>query len=375
MTNKKLNLDELFNEEELDKIDNFFPTESDHGTSPTILKKDKKQSKDKKPIQKDYRKILQKYFPKPEFSVERNAKNNEINYTVYSFTPTRQMCVNFELNFHKIDNKFKKFIDSKYTSKCNIQGSDVIKRLSSFAEDNDFYAYTLSDLSNLEINCDYIPNYDEINIPLAPLNILTKGESWYNSLGFYGRHYEEEKTENENFIKQEIIDFVLHLKEKIKMNKNELKELSEEVKRKPYLAFNEHALASKENQSESYIKYEALYRNFILLMEYFKRELLEKAFEKKIETNNVTLQDFFDEIKKTMRTEKDFCQDKYQILFSFLHGISGKTRKNFYVDKQASLFYHYHPERLVKFINKKQTGGKTKNNKLLKKRKTKRRSY
>lgn len=42
------------------------------------------------------------------------------------------------------------------------------------------------------------PDYKKLN--LAFFKILTKGESWYNSLGYYSDNYEEEKNHNQNII-------------------------------------------------------------------------------------------------------------------------------------------------------------------------------
>ena len=66
-------------------------------------------------------------------------------------------------------------------NKCNITGTDFLVKLETFAKKYNFKYIQLMDDSNIII--------ENIKIPLSILKILTKGESWYNSKGYYYTNY------------------------------------------------------------------------------------------------------------------------------------------------------------------------------------------
>jgi hypothetical protein len=78
--------------------------------------------------------------------------------------------------------------------KCGISGSETLKKIEEFARMSGFKKITLSDMSTIFV-CKQL-------IDLATLKILTKGESWYNSLGYKSINYDNEKKNNEALIKK-----------------------------------------------------------------------------------------------------------------------------------------------------------------------------
>jgi hypothetical protein len=74
-------------------------------------------------------------------------------------------------------------------SKCKFKGSESLKIVENLAKKIPNINYiSLADLSDISISS------SEINIDLTVLKILTKGESWYNSLGYVS----DDKTEKEH---------------------------------------------------------------------------------------------------------------------------------------------------------------------------------
>jgi hypothetical protein len=88
--------------------------------------------------------------------------------------------------------KKKNKIQISAMSKCGKNtGSFLLNKIEELAKSiENIYYITLEDLSKIKI-------YDS-DINLAILRILMKGESWYNSLGFFSNSYTEEKNHNEN---------------------------------------------------------------------------------------------------------------------------------------------------------------------------------
>uniref|UniRef100_A0A6C0E9W4 Uncharacterized protein n=1 Tax=viral metagenome TaxID=1070528 RepID=A0A6C0E9W4_9ZZZZ len=90
-------------------------------------------------------------------------------------------------------------------SKCGKNtGSSLLSKIDELANSIENINYiTLVDSSDIKI-------YDS-NIDLAILKILTKGESWYNSLGFFSSNYKNEKDYNEKNIRNIPINNVFDL--------------------------------------------------------------------------------------------------------------------------------------------------------------------
>jgi len=94
-----------------------------------------------------------------------------------------------------------------YLSKCDINGTESLRRIEEFAK-NIPYINTIwfTDGSIIEF-CD-------CSFDLAMLKILTKGESWYNSLGYVSENYDIEKSYNSLIIGLSCIEFIEELRQK-----------------------------------------------------------------------------------------------------------------------------------------------------------------
>ena len=109
---------------------------------------------------------------------------------------------------------FKDYIKIDKIDKCGIRGSETLHKIEQIGIRLDNIEYIcLEDDSNVEI----LP---DIEIDLGVFKILTKGESWYNSLGYFSKNYEEEVNDNKMIIEMTLSKF----QEKIQqLNIDELK--------------------------------------------------------------------------------------------------------------------------------------------------------
>jgi len=78
--------------------------------------------------------------------------------------------------------------------KCGSNGTFLIKKLEEYARSVGVKEIKLCDSSNIYTNC-IDESGEEIFIDLAYLKLLTKGQSWYNSLGYFSSHSNAEETE------------------------------------------------------------------------------------------------------------------------------------------------------------------------------------
>lgn len=277
-----------------------------------------------------YKKELEKFFPSNLFKII--IIENEI--LIESNDANEELCVRFEIFEF---NKYKKYIRSKETAKCSIPGKEVISRMIKFAEENNFYAYSLSDASSLRPQC--LEPY-KVLINLAALNILATGQSWYNSFGFFSKYFEEEKKSNEFFINQTFEIFeqsVLNNSEKARID----------LKNNYYDDENNMDWLKQQKLLEYYKEFskklQLVYSNFKALIGLFSLEITKVLESQNMsQISQIKLKDFFQEIQNSMRKETDFCNMKYETLSIFLQNISSL--------KELGFLYHPHPERLVKFF-------------------------
>ncbi len=73
-----------------------------------------------------------------------------------------------------------------------ISGREILLAIKNFAQEIGFLRVGLEDVSAIEIICPY----RTFDFSLATLKILTKGQSWYNSLGFESPNHKEEVKKN-----------------------------------------------------------------------------------------------------------------------------------------------------------------------------------
>jgi hypothetical protein len=93
--------------------------------------------------------------------------------------------------------------------KCNTNGSLLLNLVEKFAEKfaekmPNYRFITLIDDSKINTKCK--DDEASLGIDLATLKILTKGMSWYNSLGYVSSNFEEEKEHNDEILKMPFED-------------------------------------------------------------------------------------------------------------------------------------------------------------------------
>ncbi len=273
--------------------------------------------------------LLERVFPPEEYKIELENSNNE--YTIK--THDEQQCLTLTFFTDHI------YIDSLY--KCGKSGTDSLGKVYKLAQMIPNVKYIeLEDDSGFD-KCDYYIN-------LAIIKILTKGESWYNSLGYVSDNYETEKTKNKEILEMKYEDFVDFVDkvyefdlEKIKkentreryrvkianlnnlneINKNEIKVTNKEEKHYKDL---ELWISKRQETIDEYTQFLENYEEhikeiiakFILERETHKR----RGFELFPYTRDETVKAVFTRILKYIQSQE--CdRDKLDWLHSFLKTI------------------------------------------------------
>jgi hypothetical protein len=98
-------------------------------------------------------------------------------------------------------------------NKCgNYSGTEVIKVIETFAKENNYIQISLFDQSRI------IPANGSWRcyISLAPLHILSTGNTWYNKLGYVSENYSKELAHHTQMIKKPFINFLHEMNNKYK---------------------------------------------------------------------------------------------------------------------------------------------------------------
>jgi hypothetical protein len=138
-----------------------------------------------------YRSILNQVFPEDQFIVEYDDSSS---FTDYLEIKTKMGSDDERCALVTINKKCPGEMYISHLDKCGISGSETLKKIEEFAMLAGFKKINLYDASRITI-CGY-------SVDLAKLKILTKGESWYNSLGYKSENYDNEKKNNEAVIKK-----------------------------------------------------------------------------------------------------------------------------------------------------------------------------
>lgn len=170
-------------------------------------------------------------------------------------------------------------------AKCNISGTETLKRIEVFSREVGIEAISLSDKSVIEWN--------NFRISLSTLNILSKGESWYNSLGYLQTNYIKEKEDWQilcDLTMQSLFDLIKTITEKDIINFPNFE------KGFNFAAFNIYGSTKKTLTTDK-----ILYFNKILLMgvEYIILHLSHML--NGISFEQIKIKDFFRLIKTIMR--------------------------------------------------------------------------
>jgi hypothetical protein len=138
--------------------------------------------------------LLNDFFPEPTFRIRR-LKSEYDNVPRYGISTGNEDCAFIQL--------FDDHIYIELLERCGINGSQTIRKIEQLAIKLENISYiSLEDDSTLKV----YPEFD-IWINLYIYKILTKGQSWYNSLDYYSDNYAEEKEDNAKFEKMTIKEF------------------------------------------------------------------------------------------------------------------------------------------------------------------------
>ena len=113
----------------------------------------------------------------------QSNKKEEEDYLISVFYDKE--CVNFYLYNEKYI-----YIKIEQINKCNYSGTQILENIEFLAKgtSSSIKSIKLDDASNVMIN-------KKLKISLKYLYILSKGESWYNSLGYYSIDHKKNKEE------------------------------------------------------------------------------------------------------------------------------------------------------------------------------------
>ena len=139
--------------------------------------------------------ILKEVFPAEKFFIEVSESESVDDRPVSVDIKTKGTPEN---EFCAIINIDGKNLEVDVLHKCGIAGGEILKKIEVFARRQGCKTISLEDKSKITI-CD-------TEFDLAILKILTKGESWYNSLGYVSEDYNNEIKQNKKLINTTLDD-------------------------------------------------------------------------------------------------------------------------------------------------------------------------
>lgn len=142
--------------------------------------------------------VLSDFFPEPNFKIEQLEAEyeNTFRYQIISdIEGKRYNCIFVQF--------FEDHIYIERLGRCELKGSETLNIIEQIAKQLENINYiSLEDDSTLKI---FAPINIWINLYIY--KILTKGKSWYNSLGYYSDNYANELKDNEKFETMTINEF------------------------------------------------------------------------------------------------------------------------------------------------------------------------
>lgn len=137
--------------------------------------------------------LLKKAFPEKKFRFDDIYQGGNNYYIQIKTEGSDDECAALSIRDTEI------YVSSLH--KCGFSGSEILKKIEKFARLlQHVNKITITDISTIKI-CG-------MSISLAMLKIITKGESWYNSLGYRSVDYDDEKIHNSIFINRSYNDFI-----------------------------------------------------------------------------------------------------------------------------------------------------------------------
>ena len=138
--------------------------------------------------------LLHEYFPGPIFRI-RLLDSEYDNVPRYGISTGQEDCAFIQF--------FDDHIYIEILEKCGINGSQTMHKIDQIALQLENVQYIrLEDESNFEV----YPG-SNILVDLGIFKILTKGESWYNSLGYFSDTYLQECRQNTQIAEMPLVEF------------------------------------------------------------------------------------------------------------------------------------------------------------------------
>jgi hypothetical protein len=126
------------------------------------------------------------FFSESEFNI------NPFGTTISIKTKDNVLCLSLYF--------YKDYIYITSLNKCGITGSNSLKKVEEVAK-------LLPNIKSINLMDASTINKCGVELDLAIIKILTKGQSWYNSLGYYSDNYKDEIDHNKNILDLSCKDF------------------------------------------------------------------------------------------------------------------------------------------------------------------------
>ncbi len=259
-------------------------------------------------------KLLEKVFTPDKFTINTTT-TDQYEISKIDFEPTNAIhgnhCLTISVN--------KDSIDLDQLLKCGINnGNRLLHMLDDFARLIKSHKINLMDESNIYI-CDN-------KIKLSNLYILTTGESWYNSHGYYSSHSESEINNNKTILIKDMDDYV---KECIDMEfiryEKELKNMPQYLKNAITYMYNDKSYKKTEEFIEKYNDIKSYETDPVKTMENIKTKLesylpqIKAKFGEYFKNPKYLVHDFFKVIKEILKNSHcDTDKNELEIISKFI---------------------------------------------------------
>lgn len=144
----------------------------------------------------DHQKYIQEishFFNDPATNISFDTKKNEYIVNMNSIN-----CVEFTIDDGKQQIVIKSIFRCAQNNETTIgSGKYIVEKLVELSKSKQYALIVEYDVSRIVVPPEVMPN---TTVPLRMLFVLFKGKSWYNSLGFYEKDYEENSRVIQEFL-------------------------------------------------------------------------------------------------------------------------------------------------------------------------------
>ena len=137
---------------------------------------------------------IKEIFPEDTYDITYNPVKNICDVYNKNHTGEDGLCVSFSIK----ENRNMIYIDT--LSKCIASGTNTLEKMDSLARKLNIGELQLFDGSGID-DCG-------VKVNLSKLQILSTGESWYNSKGYQSPEYHDEKESNKLVLAKNAIEFI-----------------------------------------------------------------------------------------------------------------------------------------------------------------------